>query len=177
MLMAAIICRWTLVETHTAMLFTILLPNETDTAHDIYLNFFAPETRAQVFLTVAKRKLLKALYKKAEEFLQELRKTMKDRNIIANGLWCYSSDLPKCLCVAEQNIATRYMIEGLNQVYIAPLREPVREPYGKGAALVAYDLKDFESMVERMDQLDRKGLRLAAEFARHLAPPGHSFKG
>ncbi len=86
MLMAVIICRWTLVGTHTAMLFTTLLPNETDTAHDIYLNFFAPETRAQVFLTVARRKLSKGLYKKAEEFLQELRKIMKDRNIIAHGL-------------------------------------------------------------------------------------------
>ena len=169
-LIALIICRWTIVETHTAMLFTTLLPNETESASDIYHTFFEQNLRSKVFLVVAKNKLSPELYQKAEAFLERLRKIMRDRNKVAHSLWCWSEDVPDCLCTIDQRFATDDMLTRMKQLVEQPFTYPERAPYGSGAALTAYSKKDFENMLVRMDTFDREGLKLAVEFSKHISP-------
>lgn len=170
LLMGCIICRWTIVETHTAMLFATLLPDETESALDIYHTFFEANVRKNVFLAVAKRKLSPSLYRKADDFHNDLRRVMGDRNKIAHGLWCWSENAPDCLCTVEQSFVSNAFLERLKVVRGDPFNIPAAKQFGLGAKITAYSDKDFSTMLERMEAFDRKGLDLVHAFTEHISP-------
>ena len=171
-LIAAIIAEWTLVETYTGMLFTTLLPGEQSIAHEIYHAFFESGQRTRIFLTVAKKKLSRELYAKAEKYLSDARAGASDRHIVAHSLWCFSPSAPDCLCAIDQISITMNFI---SKVKILLKNDPAVPnditDYGKGARLMAYSEQDFINMLQRMRRLDERGLQLALEFTAYLNPP------
>ena len=167
-LMAWVVFKWTILETHTALLFTTLLPADQQLAADVYNDFFDTSLRAKVFLTVAKQKLTTELYEQVVIYQTAMAAVAKSRNKVAHGLWCWSADAPNALCTVKQSSVIADFRKRLECFLHDSKAVTTHGLYCYEASITTYTSRDFMDIVGRMEKVSMDCLHLAAKIAAHV---------